>query len=91
MELKVVLPLEELLEALADDVARKVRGQAGAITVDPVVSVRDYAEEHKIGRSAVSGRVKRGELPAPRKILGTRGWYRSELETWARRRGGSQG
>lgn len=86
--------VNDLLEAMADRVVARVRPVLARSDFDDVVSVADYMEEHGVGRSAVHGRVKRGELPPIRKVLGTRGWLRSELTSWEkssrrRRRGGS--
>lgn len=74
---------DELVPRIVDAVVARLKSWQPldeiAQGLERVVTVDQLAQHLSISRSAITSRVKAGDLPAPRKIAGTMGWLAAEL------------
>lgn len=77
-----------LAPRLAEEVAARLKEWRPLEEADGgleiVVTVDDLSRHLRLTRSAIQGRVKKNQLPAPRRIAGSTGWLASELNAWFR-------
>lgn len=81
------IELAKLRQELVDQIVEGLEQRLAAFRplaerhggLERVVGYDELAAHLGITRPAVIGRVKKGDLPEPRKIAGTMGWLASEL------------